>query len=63
MVYKRAGKRITSADTALRLGKWFGTGPKLLGNLQNTWELGVATLEAGLELGQIIASRQINSFC
>lgn len=39
-----AGKRAISSDTALRLGKWFGTGPQLWLNLQKAWELDVATL-------------------
>ena len=34
-----AGKRAISADTALRLGKWFGTGPQIWLNLQQTYEL------------------------
>ena len=38
-----AGKRSISADTALRLGKWFGTGPRLWLNLQQAYELDLAT--------------------
>jgi len=34
-----AGKRTISADTALRLGKWFGTGPQIWLNLQQAYEL------------------------
>jgi addiction module HigA family antidote len=40
-----AGKRAISADTALRLGKWFGTGPRLWLNLQQTYELDLASQE------------------
>ena len=40
-----AGKRSISADTALRLGKWFGTGPRLWLNLQQAYELDLATQE------------------
>ena len=32
------GKRSISADTALQLGKWFGTGPKIWINLQQAYE-------------------------
>lgn len=34
-----AGKRSITADTALRLGKFFGTGPQLWMNLQVAYEL------------------------
>lgn len=38
-----AGKRSISADTALRLGKWFATGPRLWLNLQQAYELDLAS--------------------
>lgn len=38
-----AGKRTISADTALRLGKWFGTGPRIWLNLQQAYELDLAS--------------------
>ncbi len=34
-----AGKRSISADTALRLGYWMGTGPEFWLNLQRQYEL------------------------
>lgn len=34
-----AGKRSISADTAVRLGYWLGTGPELWLNLQRQYEL------------------------
>lgn len=34
-----AGKRAVTAETALRLGKWFGTGPHIWLNLQHTYDL------------------------
>ena len=34
-----AGKRSITADTALRLGKWFGTTPAFWLNLQNQYDL------------------------
>ena len=48
-----AGKRSISADTALRLGKWFGTGPRLWLNLQQAYELDLATQELKDTLGKI----------
>jgi addiction module HigA family antidote len=53
-----AGKRSISADTALRLGKWFGTGPQIWLNLQKTYELDLATRQAGKEIDRIIPLRQ-----
>jgi len=40
-----AGKRAITADTALRLGKWFGTGPRIWLNLQQAYELDVVSQE------------------
>ena len=37
-----AGKRSITAETALKLGKWFGTGPKIWLNLQQAFELDLA---------------------
>lgn len=48
-----AGKRTISADTALRLGKWFGTGPHFWLNLQKAYELDVALQDVGKELDSI----------
>jgi addiction module HigA family antidote len=45
-----SGKRSITAATALRLGKWFGTGPKIWLNLQQAYDLDVATLEMGSDL-------------
>jgi addiction module HigA family antidote len=36
------GKRGISGDTALRLGRWFGTGPDIWMNLQKNYELRLA---------------------
>ena len=52
-----SGKRSITADTALRLGKWFGTGPKIWLNLQQAYDLDVAKLEIGSDL-EIIKSRK-----
>jgi len=48
-----AGKRSISADTALRLGKWFGTGPRLWLNLQQAYELDLASLDLKDTLSKI----------
>lgn len=51
-----AGKRKISGDTALRLGKWFGTGPDIWANLQKNYELQLAAQEIGDALKKIPAS-------
>ena len=43
------GQRGVSADTALRLARYFGTTPRLWLNLQKTWELRRAEIAAGRE--------------
>jgi len=48
-----AGKRNITADTALRLGKWFGTTPDFWLNLQKSYELRKATKEIGNEIESI----------
>ncbi len=48
-----AGKRSISADTALRLGRWFGTGPRLWLNLQQAYELDLAERDVGAEIENI----------
>ena len=47
------GQRGVSADTALRLGRYFGTTPPQLWlNLQKTWQLRRAEIEAGREIAE-----------
>src|SRR6202161_4036663 len=41
------GKRGVTADTALRLGHWFGTSPQFWMNLQQLYELRLAESEVG----------------
>ena len=48
------GQRGVSADTALRLARYFGTTPQLWLNLQKTWELRRAEMEAGLSIAERI---------
>jgi len=48
-----AGKRGISGDTALRLGRWLGTGPDIWLNLQKHHELRLAAQEIGDALNKI----------
>lgn len=48
-----AGKRNVTADTALRLGRWFGTGPQIWLNLQQAYELDLARQHLGEEIESI----------
>src|SRR3974377_2572560 len=47
------GRRGISGDTALRLGRWYGTGPDIWMNLQKNYELGAAAEKIGGALQQI----------
>lgn len=51
------GSRAITADSALRLGQWFGTGPELWLNLQKQYELRLAELEVGQEIRETITPR------
>ena len=46
------GQRGVSADTALRLSRFFGTTPNLWINLQKTWELRQAEIAKGAEIAE-----------
>ncbi len=48
-----AGKRNVTADTALRLGQYFGTGPRLWLNLQQSFDLDLATQTITPEIDSI----------
>lgn len=52
------GQRGVTADTALRLARYFGTTPQLWLNLQKTWELRRAEIETGGEIAERVAPRQ-----
>ena len=41
------GDRAVSADTALRLGRYFGTGPELWMTLQSRYDVSVVVSERG----------------
>ena len=47
------GKRDITADTALRLGRFFGTGPELWMNLQKAYDLDKAEAEIGTKIRKI----------
>ncbi len=47
-------KRGFSADTALRLGRYFGTGPEIWMNLQSAYDLDVAETEHGKEINRTV---------
>ena len=53
------GQRGVSADTALRLGRYFGTTPELWLNLQKTWELRQAEIAAGREIAKCVTPRRL----
>jgi addiction module HigA family antidote len=52
------GQRAITADTALRLGKWLGTGAELWLNLQKSYELRQAQQELRDELKTIPRRKQ-----
>ena len=52
------GQRGVSADTALRLARYFGTKPQLWLNLQKTWELRRTEIKAGREIAERVTPRQ-----
>jgi len=47
------GQRGITADTALRLGHWFGTAPQFWMNLQQLYELRLAENEVGAEIAAL----------
>ena len=47
------GRRGVTADTALRLGHWFGTSPEYWLNLQKLYELRLARREVGDRLEKL----------
>jgi len=48
------GKRAITADTALRLGRFFRTSPQFWMNLQTAWDLTVAEAKLGKQLSSEI---------
>jgi addiction module HigA family antidote len=56
------GQRAITADTALRLGQWLGTGPELWLNLQKAYELRLAEQEVGQEIKRTISARPSEAY-
>ena len=52
------GRRGLTADTALRLSRYFGTTPQLWLNLQKAFELRLAEIEAGKEIARQVKPRE-----
>ena len=52
------GQRGVTADTALRLARYFGTTPQLWQNLQNAFELRVAEIESGPQIEERVQRRE-----
>ena len=57
-----AGKRSITADTALRLGQYFGTTAEFWMNLQKIYELDLARQEVGDSLSHIPQRSGSNGF-
>ena len=55
------GQRGITADTALRLGHWFGTSPEFWLNLQTLYELRVARKEIGERVKKLPRLRSKNA--
>ena len=53
------GQRGVTADTALRLSRYFGTSPQIWLNLQKTFELRLAEIEFGKDIEDQVHSREI----
>lgn len=51
-------QRAITADTALRLGRWFGTGAEFWMNLQKNYDLRLAEQEKGQEIERTVLPRQ-----
>ena len=52
------GRLGITADSALRLARFFGTTPELWLNLQQTWELRKAEIEVGSQINERVTPRQ-----
>ena len=53
------GRRGVTADTALRLARYFDTTPQLWLNLQKSFELRVAEIESGKDIAKHIKPRTV----
>lgn len=55
------GQRGVTANTALRLACYFGTTPQVWLNLQKTYELRRAEIEAGREISERVKPRRMDA--
>ena len=53
------GQRGITADTALRLARYFGTTPQFWLNLQKTFELRTAEIESGKDIAERVRPREL----
>ncbi len=53
------GQRGITADTALRLSRYLGTTPELWLNLQKSYELRTAQIEAGEQITKSVKPRKV----
>ena len=53
------GRRGVTADTALRLSRYFGTSPQFWLDLQKTFELRVAEIESGESIAARVQPRDL----
>ena len=51
------GRRGITADTALRLARYFGTAPELWLNLQRSYDLKLARQKSGAEIERLVKPR------
>ena len=51
------GQRAITAETALRLGQWFGTSPDFWLNLQKQYELRLAEQQYGQKIRETVSPR------
>ena len=51
------GKRSRTADTAMRLARYFGTSPQYWLNLQSAYDLEVATIKIGSKIEREVLPR------
>lgn len=49
-IIRERSPRAVTADTALRLGRYFGTTPQFWMNLQSAYDLSLAAVESGAQI-------------
>lgn len=56
------GQRSVTANTALRLARYFGTTPEVCLNLLKTWDLRREEIESGRRIAEPVQPREIASW-